>query len=130
MKRTPAKDVDAYVADAPEEMRAPIEKLRQVIRAAAPKAEEVISYQVPCYKHGGMLVGFAAFQKHYSLFVASLKLMASLKRELKPYTTAKATIHFLPGKPLPVALVKKIVKARIAENDARMAAKAKAKKAR
>ena len=62
MKRTPAKDVDAYVADAPEEMRAPIEKLRKVIRAAAPKAVEVISYQVPCYKLNGMLVGFAAFR--------------------------------------------------------------------
>ncbi len=127
MKRTAAKDVDAYLADVPQKMRAALAKLRKVIHAAAPKAVEVISYQIPSFKYNGMLVGFAAFKDHCSFFVMSTKLMMVLKDELKPYSTATATIHFTPDKPLPVVLIKKIVKARVAENDLRMQAKANAK---
>jgi uncharacterized protein YdhG (YjbR/CyaY superfamily) len=132
MKRIASKDIDSYLADVPKDARTALEKLRKLIKATAPKAVEVISYQIPSFKYNGMLVGFAAFKEHCSFFVMSTKLMRVLKGELKPYSTATATIHFTPDKPLPVALIKKIVKARVAENDLRMRAKAnsKSKKAR
>lgn len=126
MKRASAKNIDAYLAAAPKEARATLQKLRQVIKAAAPEAVEVISYQIPVYKYHGMLVGFAAFANHCSFFVMSVKLMATLKDDLKGYSTATATIRFTADKPLPATLVKKIVKARIKENEARTQRKAKA----
>ena len=109
--------VDDYLAALPEEARATLEKIRKTIKAAAPKATEVISYQVPMYKHHGMLVGFAAFKDHCSLFPGA-KAMATYKDELKAYKTSKGTIRFPIGKPLPAALVKKLVKTQIAENEA------------
>lgn len=116
--------VDAYLAALPEEARATLEKLRKTIKAAAPKATEVISYQIPMYKHHGMLVGFAAFKNHCSFFPGA-KAVATHKDELKAYKTSKGTIQFPIGKPLPAALVKKIVKTRIAENEKRAAEKEK-----
>ena len=116
--------VDDYLAALPEEARATLEKLRKTIKAAAPKATEVISYQMPMYKHHGMLVGFAAFKDHCSFFPGA-KPMATYKDELKAYKTSKGTIRFPIGKPLPAALVKKLVKARIAENEQRAAEKEK-----
>jgi len=109
--------VDDYLAGLPEESRATLEKIRKTIKAAAPKATEVISYQVPMYKQHGMLLGFAAFKDHCSLFPGP-KALATYKDELKAYKISKGTIRFPIGKPLPVALVKKIVKSRIAENEA------------
>jgi len=67
-KSAPAKNVDEYLAGVPKEARATLEKLRKTIKAAAPRATEVISYQMPMYKQNGMLVGFAAFKDHCSLF--------------------------------------------------------------
>jgi uncharacterized protein YdhG (YjbR/CyaY superfamily) len=119
-KSAPAKDVDEYLAGVPKEARATLEKLRKTIKAAAPMASEGISYQMPMYKHHGMVVGFAAFKDHCSLFPGSA-VMDAHKEELKRYDTSKGTIRFPASKPLPVALVKKLVKARIAENDARAA---------
>ena len=121
---TPLKTVDAYLAALPEEARATLEKIRKAIKAAAPKATEVISYQIPMYKQHGMLVGFAAFKDHCSLFPGA-KPVATYKDELKDYETSKGTIRFPIGKPLPAALVKKLVKARIAENEERASEKAK-----
>ncbi len=121
---TPAKTVDGYLAALPEEARATLEKIRKAIKAAAPKATEVISYQMPMYKHHGMLVGFAAFKDHCSFFPGA-KPVATYKDELKAYETSKGTIRFPIGKPLPAALVKKLVKARIAENEKRASEKAK-----
>ena len=84
----------------------------------APKATEVISYQMPMYKQNGMVVGFAAFKDHCSIFPGSA-VMDAHKEELKHYDTSKGTIRFPANKPLPAALVKKLVKARIKENEAR-----------
>ena len=121
---TPAKTVDGYLAALPEEARATLEKIRKAIKAAAPKATEVISYQMPMYKHHGMLVGFAAFKDHCSFFPGA-KPVATYKDELKAYETSKGTIRFPIGKPLPAALVKRLVKARIAENEKQASEKAK-----
>ncbi len=109
-------DVDSYIAIQPEKARVALEKLRQTIRAVAPEAEEVISYKMPAFRYQGRLVYFAAFKDHYSLFPASSSLIAKMKDDLKSYKTAAGTLQFSYGKPLPVALVKKIVKARIKEN--------------
>ena len=116
--------VDDYLAALPEEARATLEKIRKAIKAAAPKATEVISYQMPMYKHHGMLVGFAAFKDHCSFFPGA-NPVATHKDELKAYETSKGTIRFPIGKPLPAALVKKLVKTRIAENEKRLSEKLK-----
>ncbi len=117
-KSAPARDVDEYLAGVPKEARTTLEKLRKTIKAAAPMASEVISYQMPMYKHHGMVVGFAAFKDHCSIFPGSA-VMDAYKEELKRYDTSKGTIRFPANKPLPAALVKKLVKARIKENEAR-----------
>ena len=114
-----AKDVDEYLAAIPPDQRAALERLRKMIRAAAPKATEGISYGMPGYKYLGALVYFAAFKNHCSFFPASGKLIRAHQHELGGYETAKGTIHFTFDKPLPAALVKKLVKARVAENEAR-----------
>jgi uncharacterized protein YdhG (YjbR/CyaY superfamily) len=112
--------VEVYLAALPEGSRAAMEKLRTTIKAAAPEATETISYQMPAFKdRGRILVYYAAFKDHYSLFPASEAVIEAHKEELKPYFTGKGTIRFDLDKPLPVALVKKIVKARIEENAAR-----------
>lgn len=117
--RIPVSDVEEYLAAVPEEARATLEKLRKTIRAAAPKAVEVISYQVPTFKlDGRMLVSYAAFKNHCSFFPGAAPIKAH-EADLKSYETSKGTIRFPTGKPLPAALVKKLVKARIKENEAR-----------
>jgi uncharacterized protein YdhG (YjbR/CyaY superfamily) len=114
-----AKNVDEYLAAVPEEERAVLEKLRRTIRAAAPMAEEVISYQIPTFKYHGPLVFFAAFRNHCSFYVVSKPIMETFSSELRPYDTSGTTIHFSAKNPLPASLVKKIVKARIEENEAK-----------
>jgi uncharacterized protein YdhG (YjbR/CyaY superfamily) len=121
-KSAPAKNVDEYLAGLPKEVRATLEKLRKSIKAAAPKASEVISYQMPMYKQNGMLVGFAAFKDHCSIFPGPAVIKAH-KEELKGYYTSKGTIRFSVDKPLPAALVKKMIKTRIQENEARASKK-------
>ena len=117
--RIPVSDVEEYLDAVPEEARATLEKLRKTIRAAAPKAVEVISYQVPTFKlDGRMLVSYAAFKNHCSFFLGAAPIKAH-EADLRSYKTSKGTIRFPTGKPLPVALVKKLVKARIKENEAR-----------
>lgn len=93
MSATP-RDVDEYLAALPEEARATLEKLRQTIKAAAPKAAEVISYQIPTFKYHGPLVSFAASKNHCAFYVMSPSVMDTHKEELKPYDTAKGTIRF------------------------------------
>lgn len=116
----PAKSVDEYLAAAPEEARPVLEKLRKTIRAAAPMAEEVISYQIPTYKYHGPLVHFAAFRNHCSFFAVSKSIIDRFSNELEPWDTSGTTIHFSAKNPLPASLVKNIVKTRIAENEARV----------
>lgn len=127
MKTTSVKTVDQYLDTVPEEARVTLEKLRANIRSAAPKAEEVISYGIPTYKLNGSLIGFGAAGKHCGLYVMSYAVMDEFKNELKKYDTATSTIRFPFDKPLPTTLVKKIVQARIKENDALKAKKNKNK---
>ena len=113
-----AKDVDSYLAAVPPEARAALERLRKIIRAAAPQATEAISYGMPAYKYHGALVYFAAFKNHCSFFPGTSSL-AAYRHELERYETSKGTIHFTPDHPLPAALVRRIVRARVKENEAR-----------
>jgi uncharacterized protein YdhG (YjbR/CyaY superfamily) len=115
-KSAPARDVDNYLARVPEDARAALEKLRRAISAAAPKATEGISYQVPTFKHHGRpLVGFGAAKNHCAFYVMSPDVVHANRADLKEYETGKGSIRFPAGKPLPAALVRKLVKARIAE---------------
>ena len=109
--------VEDYLAALPVEWRVPLEKLRKTIKAAAPEATETIAYQMPAFKHHGrFLVSYAAFKDHCSLFPASKAVIEALGEELKPYFTGKGTLRFAPAKPIPSALVRKIVKIRLQEN--------------
>jgi uncharacterized protein YdhG (YjbR/CyaY superfamily) len=108
-----------YLKAVPSAQRALLKKVRQTIRAAAPKATEVISYGIPAYKHHGMLVYFAAFKDHCSLFGVGAALMKEHHKALAPYKKSKGTIQFTVEKPLSLALVRKLVKARVAQNEAR-----------
>jgi uncharacterized protein YdhG (YjbR/CyaY superfamily) len=117
------KTVDEYLKDLPSEVSGMLNKLRATIKSAAPHAEEIISYQIPTYKYHGALVHFAAFESHCSFFVVSKSILTMFEKELEPYKTSGTTIHFSTAKPLPVALVKKIVKARIKDNEERNAIK-------
>lgn len=123
------KTVDEYLMALPEDVRIILTKLRITIKSTAPKAEEVISYGMPGYKYKGPLVYFAAFKNHCSFFPGSSQII-KLYDELKSFKTAKGTIQFTTDKPLPSALVKKIVKARMLENEARQLAKQSKKPAK
>lgn len=112
------KTVDEYLSALPEEIRSVLIHLRKTIKSTAPKAEEVISYGMPGYKYYGALVYFAAFKNHCSFFPGSSQVI-KLYEELKSFKTAKGTIQFTIDKPLPATLVKKIVKARMKENEER-----------
>jgi uncharacterized protein YdhG (YjbR/CyaY superfamily) len=124
-KRAPAKDVDAYLASAPKELRAALDNLRAAIKAAAPKAEELISYRIPTYKYQGPLVHFVARESYCSFIAVSKTVLEKFKAELANFDTSGTTIHFTVENPLPAALVKKIVKARVAENEAQAKLKQK-----
>ena len=134
MKTVVAKDIDEYLSTLPVDVREMLQKLRTTIKSAAPKAEEVISYAMPAFWYHGPLVYFSAFKNHCSFFPANSSLIANMDKELKPYKTAKGTIQFTVERPLPAALVKKIVKARMQENiereNAKKLKKAATKKAR
>jgi uncharacterized protein YdhG (YjbR/CyaY superfamily) len=116
----PAKDVAEYIAKAPKESRDALERLRGAIKAAAPKAVEVIKYRVPTYKQDGWLVFFAAHKNHLSFIVVSKAIMKTYRKELEPYNVTGTTIHFSAEKQIPLALVKKIVKIRLKENQSRV----------
>ncbi len=108
--------IDEYLAALSDDKRAALNRLRKIIRAAAPEAEECISYQIPAFRHHGMLVGFGATANHCAFYPMSSSTVKEHRDELAGYDTSKATIRFQADKPLPVALVRKLVKARIAEN--------------
>jgi len=110
------KTIDEYLAALSDDKRAALEKLRKTIRVAAPKAEECISYQIPAFRQNGILVGFGATAKHCAFYLMSSSTVEAHKDELKDYDTSKGTIRFQADNPLPAALVRKLVKARIAEN--------------
>jgi uncharacterized protein YdhG (YjbR/CyaY superfamily) len=111
------KSVDEYLAGVPEPARTTLEKMRALIRSAVPpESTEVISYGMPAFKHKKVLVWFAAFAKHCSLFPTAAVIEA-FESELKGFSTSKGTIQFPTRKPLPSALVKKLVKARVAQSE-------------
>ena len=114
------KTIDEYLAALSPDKRAALQKLRKIIWAAAPKAEERISYQLAAFRlDGRMLVAFGATENHCAFYLMSSSTVAADKAELEKYDTSKGTIRFQPDKPLPAALVRKLVKARIAENAGR-----------
>ena len=115
-----AKTIDEYLAALSADKRAALEKLRKTIRSATPQADECTSYQLPAFRHDGrMLVAFGATGSHCAFYLMSNTTVAAHQDELKGYDTSKGTIRLPADKPLPVALVRKLVKARIAENAAR-----------
>jgi uncharacterized protein YdhG (YjbR/CyaY superfamily) len=120
VKKTSAvpKTVNRYLASVSEPARSTLKRIRQAIRSTAPaEATEVISYGIPMYKYKGMLIGFAAYPNHCSLFLDTSSLLKMFKDELSRYKTSKGTIRFPTDQPLPATLIKKIVKARVAQND-------------
>jgi len=111
--------VDDYLNGLPDDVYTALENIRQIIRFLVPDAEETISYQVPSYKHKGMLVGFGASKKHCSFFVMSSTLLKDFEDDTKDFDTSTGTIRFTPDKPIPNDLITRIVMARLAENEAK-----------
>ncbi len=117
MKPEP-KDVEEYLAGIPEPARGTLLRIRATIRSVVPpEATEAIGYRIPTFKYKGPLMAYAAFSNHCSLFPMNASLIVAFKNELKNFETSKGAIRFPVDKPLPAALVKKLVKARIAENE-------------
>ena len=113
-------EVDAYLARVPEPARTTLEKMRAMIKVAAPKdATEAISYGIPSFEYKGALVWYAAFKKHCSFFPMDHSLEEEFAEELKKYKTSKGTIQFPVDEPLPKSLVTRIVKTRVALNKAK-----------
>jgi len=113
------KTVDEYLARVTEPARSTLKKMRAAIRSAVPRdATETISYRMPVFRHHGVLVWYAAFADHCSLFPTA-SIVEAFKDELEGFKTSKGTIQFPADKPLPTALIKKLVKARVAQNEAK-----------
>ena|SRR5438270_1299775 len=109
------KNVDEYLASVPEPARDTLSKMRAAIRSVVPEeANEIISYGIPAFKYKQVLVWYAAFSAHCSLFPTA-SVIEAFKHELKGFSTSKGTIQFPTNKPLPTALIKKLVKARVAQ---------------
>ena len=120
MKKTIS--INQHIAEFPKETQQLLELLRMTIRKAAPKAEEVISYNMPAFKYNGMLVWFAGYKNHIGFYPSSTPIVV-FKDQLKKYKTSKGAIQFPLDKPLPLALITKIVKFRIKQNLEKAAAK-------
>ena len=113
-----AKTVEEYWDALSEDQRDGLERIREAIKVAAPDAEETLSYGIPAFKLGGkVLVYYAAFRDHYSIYPYTDAMVEAVGDQLKPYLRDKGTIWFDPKKRIPVGLIKQIVKARIAENE-------------
>jgi uncharacterized protein YdhG (YjbR/CyaY superfamily) len=122
------KTVDDYFARLSSDQRAALNKLRRAIKSAAPKAEECISYQMPAFRlDGRILVWLGARSNHCSFYPGAFPIEAH-KDELESYDTSKGTVRFPANKPLPATLVRKLVKARIAENAEKSSARAGARR--
>ena len=115
MARKPTT-IDEYLAAVKGEKRAALDKLRKTIRGIVPKAEECISYGIPAFRlDGNIVAGFAATKKGCSYFPFSGSTLGSLAEEVEDYEQTKSSLHFDPAAPLPATLVRKLIKARIAE---------------
>jgi uncharacterized protein YdhG (YjbR/CyaY superfamily) len=116
-KTAPPKNADEYIQQFPEKQQAALKEIRKAIKAAAPAAEEVISYQMPAYKQNGPLVYFAGYKNHIGFYPTPSGIEA-FKKELAVYKSAKGSVQFPIDQPLPLALIKKMVQFKIKENTA------------
>ncbi|HEX4876805.1 MAG TPA: DUF1801 domain-containing protein [Chitinophagaceae bacterium] len=114
--------VAAYIASFPPATRKQLSAIRKTIKATAPKAEEIISYQMPAYKYMGVLVYFAGYKNHIG-FYATAAGHSAFKKELSKYKTGKGSVQFPLDQPLPLALIKKIVQFRLKQNEEKAATK-------
>jgi uncharacterized protein YdhG (YjbR/CyaY superfamily) len=121
-KNKAAKNVDEYIAQFPPDVKASLESLRKTIKAAAPKAEELISYMMPAYKLNGMLVYFAGYKNHIGFYGTSAG-HETFAKELSGYKSGKGSVQFPLDKPLPLKLITQIVKFRVAQNNEKAVAK-------
>jgi uncharacterized protein YdhG (YjbR/CyaY superfamily) len=120
MAKTNYKSVDEYIAAQPEALHPILERVRGAIRKALPGAEEKISYQIPAYKmNGGIVLYFAGWKQHYSIYPAIGRLVEQFKDDLAPYELSKGTIRFPLSRPVPVRLISRIAKFRAKEVAAR-----------
>jgi uncharacterized protein YdhG (YjbR/CyaY superfamily) len=118
-----ARTIDEYLAGLSADQREALQALRRTIRAVAPAAEECISYGIPAFKLDGMLVGFAAHANHCALYAWNATTIADFADELRAFDTSKGTIRFTPDKPLPEALVRHLVEAKVVKNAERAKAR-------
>ena len=109
------KDVDSYIASFPKDVQALLKKVRRTIRAAAPKADEVISYNIPAYRQSGMLVYFAGFKNHIGLY-PPVRGNAALEKAVAKYAGPKGNLKFPYDEPLPLALITRIVRYKVKQN--------------
>ncbi len=125
MTKIEFKDIDSYIATFPTNVQEKLEQVRNAIKSSAPKAEEVISYNMPAFKYHGMLVYFAGYKNHIGFYSLPSGHKA-FEKELSKYKQGKGSVQFPLDKPMPLALIKKMVKFRVKENSE----KAKLKKAK
>jgi uncharacterized protein YdhG (YjbR/CyaY superfamily) len=115
MKGAIAEDIDSYIAEFPDDIQKRLEQVRATIHKAAPKAEEAIKYAIPTFVLNGNLVHFAAFKNHIGFYPAPTGMKA-FEKDLAPYKQGKGSVQFPLDKPMPLALITKIVKMRVEEN--------------
>jgi uncharacterized protein YdhG (YjbR/CyaY superfamily) len=113
----PVKDVDEYIARAPKEVQPRLQVLRRAIKAAAPQAEEAISYGMPYYRHKGRLVYFQLWKEHIGLYALGAPVLAAHKSELEGAIYGKGTVRLPLGEKLPVALIRELVKTQVKMKD-------------
>ena len=131
IRRMPPESVDEYIAQATPEARERLEKLRATIRSVVPDATETISYQMPAFRaEGRMLVWYAVFRDHSSLFPANDRVVEALGDEIRPYLSGRGTIRFPFGQPIPESLVRRVVEVRLEENRAEARRRESAKRSR
>lgn len=116
--KTAFSNVDEYIACFPIKTQGILKQIRKTIKKAAPKAEEVISYQMPAYKQGGVLVYFAAYQNHIGFYPTAAGIIA-FQNEIKNYKNSKGAVQFPIDEPMPLALIERMVKQRIEANEAK-----------
>lgn len=122
MRPAPAKTIDAYIASFPKEAQVMMKQLRSTIKAASPKAREIISYDIPFYEYKapgykGRMMYFGGFKTHVSVFVVPRKIPPALAKQVEKYKVAKSTLRFPIGTKIPVAMIKQLVKLRMKEID-------------
>jgi uncharacterized protein YdhG (YjbR/CyaY superfamily) len=125
IEKSQIKTINDYLSDLPEATILALENVRELIRTLAPHAEECISYKIPTFKYHGTLVAFAAFKNHCSFFTCDGSTVEQFKSDLKGFSLAKSGIHFTPEKPIPDALLTRIILKRMQDNEVKFLAKKK-----